>query len=212
MYVPEQYKELNLIVINDFINQNSFGNIITSHNNELYVTPTPFIATLNNNSTITLLGHVSKHNPQVISLVNGASVLCSFNGPHCYISPSWYTTPNVPTWNYKAVQVKGIVKILDAKAAQKTMETLVQHYEQGVEKPLKITDIPYDMLNEDLANIVVFEIEVHSVDASFKLSQNKDDVTYTKIIRELKKQDDYNSMLIAFEMEQNLKKRKLQAN
>lgn len=39
-----------------------------------------------------------------------------FNGPHTYISPTWYKTPHsVPTWNYITAHAHGAIKILDQK-------------------------------------------------------------------------------------------------
>jgi transcriptional regulator len=42
-----------------------------------------------------------------------------FEGPHGYISPSWYQrTPAAPTYNYLTVQVRGSVEVLsDPKQA-----------------------------------------------------------------------------------------------
>jgi transcriptional regulator len=211
MYVPDHYKEENKYVIADFINEHSFGTLISTIKGKPYATQTPFLAELDNNQEITLFGHISTHNEQKDSLLEKSEVICVFNGPHSYISPSWYVEPNVPTWNYKTVQLTGEINIKSGKDAMDIMEKMVNHYERGMIKPVKISDIPLSILNEDIEGIHVFEIKVTEVAASFKLSQNKDDISFSRIIRELKKQDDYDAMLIAFEMEQILKKRKKMA-
>ena len=37
-----------------------------------------------------------------------------FEGPHGYVSPSWYETrPNVPTWNYVAIHVHGTLRAVE---------------------------------------------------------------------------------------------------
>src|SRR5580692_9317106 len=37
-----------------------------------------------------ILGHMARANEQWSHLASGAEVLCIFQGPHSYISPSWY--------------------------------------------------------------------------------------------------------------------------
>ena len=34
-----------------------------------------------------------------------------FQGPHSYISSSWYENEEVPTWNYQAVHIYGKASI-----------------------------------------------------------------------------------------------------
>ena len=39
-----------------------------------------------------MIGHVAKQNPQY-SEIDGQEVLITLQGPHDYISPSWYSSP-----------------------------------------------------------------------------------------------------------------------
>jgi len=41
-----------------------------------------------------------------------ADVMVLFQGPHAYVSPSWYLAPGVPTWNYVVAHVYGTAQIL----------------------------------------------------------------------------------------------------
>jgi transcriptional regulator len=208
MYVPSLYKEENIHIIKDFIQEHNFGTIISSINSAVFITHTPFLIEFTKDEKLFLRGHIALANEQAATLLDNSEVTCLFQGPHCYISPSWYVDPNVPTWNYKSVQVKGKLTQLQGEDAKKLMSDIFNFYESKMDKPMTISDIPFEMLNEDMRGIFIFEILATNIEASFKLSQNKDDISYSRIIRELKKQDDYNSMLIAFEMEQELKQRK----
>jgi transcriptional regulator len=60
-----------------------------------------------------------------------------FQGPHAYISPSWYAVhPSVPTWNYAAVHAYGIPQVIDDSAALYTLlQALVQTYEAPSARP-----------------------------------------------------------------------------
>ena len=69
-----------------------------------------------------LYGHFARPNPQWKDIEN-QKVLAVFQGPHCYISPSWYETNRaVPTWNYVTVHVYGEVELLEDE--QELMDSL----------------------------------------------------------------------------------------
>jgi transcriptional regulator len=208
----EQFKEENLDIIKDFVAENSFGTMFSHSAVKMYATPTPFFIEKLIDDGFKLYGHLSLDEEQVNHIQNGEQVLCIFSGPHSYISPGWYAEPNVPTWNYKTVQITGKVKKITGDMVSEVLTKMVDHYEQTTLAPMKVEELPMDLLKEDVANIFVFEIEVTNIEASFSLSQNKDDISYHNIIRELKKQSDFNALLIAFEMEQNIKRRRKAGN
>jgi len=49
-----------------------------------------------------------------------------FQGPHAYISSSWYESENVPTWNYQSVHVYGTVSIMSEKELEEDLIQLLQ--------------------------------------------------------------------------------------
>ncbi len=59
-----------------------------------------------------LMAHEAKQNPQY-SEIDGQEVLVTLEGPHDYISPSWYSSPGVATWNYQAVHIYGKCSVFD---------------------------------------------------------------------------------------------------
>jgi transcriptional regulator len=61
---------------------------------------------------LVLTSHLARANPHWRALVSGAPSLALFQGPHAYVSPSWYASKAehgkvVPTWNYIAVHAHG---------------------------------------------------------------------------------------------------------
>jgi transcriptional regulator len=167
-------------------------------------THTPLMLYLREEQPV-LIGHISIANEQKELLVNGAEVLCIFQGPHAYVSPRWYTEMNVPTWNYRSVHVYGTVKVIEGEAVREVMSSMMNRYESGMEQPVKMEEIPADTLNDNLKGIHVFEIAVTDMQAAEKLSQNKDDASKKNIIHQLKQDGDYKAMLLAFEMERRQK-------
>lgn len=64
-----------------------FAHLITSAGGETYATPTPILFETDDTRT-TLVGHITRINPQAQTLRPGQSVLAVFSGPHAYISAS----------------------------------------------------------------------------------------------------------------------------
>ena len=96
-----------------------------------------------------------------------------FQGPHAYVSPSWYTTaPAVPTWNYAAVHVYGVPRLLDEAGLLDVVSRLVDQYESGRERPW-IMDLPEDYQRKMLRAIVGFEVPISRIEGKFKLNQNR---------------------------------------
>lgn len=206
MYIPKHFEEKDLAKIYAFMREYSFGTIVSSGSSRPMATHTPLILDLREGAPV-IIGHISRGNKQKDLLVNGAEALCIFQGPHAYISPRWYMELNVPTWNYRAVQVYGTVKVLEGEDVRKVMSAMVDRYEAPMEEPMRMEEIPAGMLEQDLKGIHVFEIHITDIHAAEKLSQNRDEASYKNIINHLKKNDDFNSMLLAFEMERRQKKK-----
>ena len=82
--------------------------IVSVKNNEPLITHLPLIYNDDGN----LIGHIDIYNPQAEVLKNDNDITIIFSGPQCYISPSIYTTKQLPTWNYIRVHLKGKVKAI----------------------------------------------------------------------------------------------------
>lgn len=203
MYIPELYKNENQEEIQNFIHQNAFGILVNKTNGKLWATHIPLLLEEKNGKQI-LVGHVSKENPQAESFKTNDEVLAIFSGAHTYISSSWYDHENVPTWNYLAVHVYGKLTIHSLEESIEGLKRLVDKYEAKSEKPVRVEDLSKKTLLQ-ARGIVSFEIEIASIEAKKKLSQNRDDKNYKTIISNLEKSDDYQSIEVAKEMKKNRK-------
>lgn len=125
-----------------------------------------------------MLGHVAKSNPQWQS-IEGQHVLVTFLGPHEYISPSWYSSPGVPTWNYQAVHVYGICKIFhDQEQLKKVVDDLTEKYEASFAEPWK-ADYESTLIHG------IVGIDVTNIQAKHKLSQNKPEIDRIEVAKRL---------------------------
>ena len=199
MYIPDIYKNKNKEEINKFIQENSFGILINQTNGKLWATHIPLELDTNKNGDSILFGHLSKENPQWEGFIENNEVLAVFSGPHSYISSSWYDHENVPTWNYIAVHVYGTIKIIDAEAAIEVLKKQVDKYEQKSKNPVRIEDLSKKTMMQS-SGIVAFEIEITQIQATRKMSQNRDGKNYQNIISELEKANTNDSIAIANEM------------
>ncbi|MFN3968694.1 FMN-binding negative transcriptional regulator [Flavobacterium sp.] len=202
MYIPDLYKNENQEDIQNFLHQNGFAILVNQTNGKLWATHTPLILETNAEGKQILVGHISKANPQSESFKNNDEVLAVFSGAHTYISSSWYDHENVPTWNYLAVHVYGKVKVYNHGEAINFLKKLVDKYEAKSEKPIRVENLSEKTMRE-ARGIVAFEIEITSIEAQKKLSQNRDDKNYQNIITELEKTNDNQAIAIANEMKKN---------
>src|SRR5690606_15265928 len=98
MYTPPHYQNNDIHEIKDFLAHNSFGILINIVDNKPWGTHIPMELETDGNGRDVLVGHIAKANPQWKSFDDASEVLCIFNGPHAYVSSSWYKEEEVPTW------------------------------------------------------------------------------------------------------------------
>lgn len=199
MYVPGYYKNEDADSIRGFIESNSFAILVSSVDGRPWATHIPLIFLRHPDGKEVLTGHISRGNKQWKQW-DDQEVLTIFQGPHSYISSSWYDHENVPTWNYIAVHVYGKIKIIEGEALISQLDLLINKFEAGSKKPARLDEISEKYLQNEMQGIVGFEIEITDIQAASKLSQNKDDKNHSAIINELEKKEDQNSSLIAKEM------------
>jgi transcriptional regulator len=204
MYVPTTFAETDVAKLHEFIEQNSFGILVTLEAGEPFASHLPFLLDWNVGPHGTLIGHMARANPQW-SAAEGQEVLAIFSGPHVYVTPTWYDAVEVvPTWNYIAVHVYGrLTLIQDPPALLDIVRSTVQLYEATFPKPWEL-DAPVDFVEKLLRQIIGFRIEISRIEGKWKLSQNHPVERRQRVIRELNHRDDENSQTIAAEMERML--------
>ncbi|MFZ0803695.1 MAG: FMN-binding negative transcriptional regulator [Terriglobales bacterium] len=203
MYVPKPFQEKDWQEIKRVIDQNSFATVVSCSAGIPVATHVPLRLVESGAEKWSLQGHVSRANQHWHLFERNERSLAIFAGPQAYVSPRWYDHVNVPTWNYVAVHVYGKTKVVQDPAELRTlMEGLVDRYEGHVEAPERYTieKLPPDYLESQMNGIVGFEIAVEEVQASFKLSQNRDEKNYSNVIRELSKSEDQATRGVAQEM------------
>lgn len=204
MFIPNFYKNENIEEVKNFLNENSFGILISQVDGKISGTHIPMELDTDENGENVLVGHIAKANPQSKYLKNEEEILAIFNGPHSYISSSWYQKESVPTWNYIAVHVYGKVRIIEGEELLESLKKMVDKYEQNSENPVSVKRMSSRTLKQ-INGIVGFSIKINEIQAAYKLSQNREDTDYHNITSELEKVGDSNSIGIAEEMKKTRK-------
>lgn len=206
MYIPKINKINNQEEIFRFIRENPFAIIISNNNDGIIATHTPVELFVKPDGVTVLRTHIAKANPQWKNFADAGNVMVIFNGPHTYISSSWYNHVNVPTWNYIAIHVYGKLRILDRAETISLLTDLVDRHEQFSEKPFSMQHLDAQYLDNHLKALVAFEIQIEKIDAKEKLSQNRDAHNFNLVIDQLEKRPDEQSKAIQSEMNRIKKK------
>ena len=197
MFVPGYFKNTDVEEVKDFVRQHSFGILVSHTGEKLWGTHIPLELTDDGKF---LHGHISKGNQQWKNFRNDDDVMAIFTGPHAYVSSSWYDHENVPTWNYIAVHVYGKVRLIEGDELYQALKNLLDRYEKGSVHRVSMESMTPDYVQKALLGLVGFEITITTIEAAYKLSQNRDQKNHGNIIRELEKRKDHDSHLVASEM------------
>jgi transcriptional regulator len=119
-----------------------------------------------------LIGHLDKNNPHAKLIKNGNPVTVIFSGPQCYISPSIYTTNQLPTWNYIKVHVTGTAnEITNPDSIKQSMVAMTSFLEAPEHN--YVLDLDNEKMAQFINYVVGFEIDIQTWEGKFKLSQDK---------------------------------------
>lgn len=188
MYIPEKYRNEDLSEVSEFIRANPFGILVTSADGTVMASHIPMMPEKNQGEVKILEGHLARANQQSEQLYTGMEALAIFNGPHAYISSSWYKEEEVPTWNYVAVHVRGTIQLLDEDGLKNSLDKLVRHHESRAGYPTKISDYSSKTMRQMRA-ILGFHLQISSVKAAYKLSQGREE-DHEAIVENLQKDPD----------------------
>lgn len=173
MYIPEHFNETDPEHIAALIDSHPFGTLITAPQGVPFVSHLPFLFDRSAGAQGRLLGHLARANPQWQHVAAGGEILAVFQGPHAYVSPSWYASPGVPTWNYAVVHIRGKPRLIESESELGALLEQLTHAHESC------MDIPWQpgLAGERRAKlpgmIVGFEIEITDIQGKFKLSQNR---------------------------------------
>ncbi len=191
MYAASSFREERLPVLHQFIRDHPFACVVSANAQGVQASHIPLVLEEREGTLGVLHGHLARANQHWQSLADG-EVLAIFQGPHAYISPSWYASKKehgrvVPTWNYLAVHACGHARVFDdAKSLRAILELLTHQQESKRSEPWKVSDAPDDYIENTSRGIVGFALTLTRLEGIWKMSQNRPDADRVGVVAGLR--------------------------
>lgn len=131
-----------------------------------------------------LVGHLNRANPHWKALADGTYARLMFDGPGGFVTPAVYPgDPSAPTWNFAAVHVCGRIRLIRGleetlSVVRWTAQRLEDRFGAGWDQTASV-----DYFRQIVHGVGAFRLSVESVEALFKLSQEKPADVQESVIR-----------------------------
>lgn len=159
-----------------FARSRGFGVLTVNGPEGPHASHVPFL--LNDDASFAEL-HLARSNP-IVRAGLPAPALLAVSGPDAYISPDWYgphdqVPDQVPTWNYVAVHLRGMLEALPGEALQPHVDALSAEHENRIagKRPWTSAKMTEGAMPRMMRMILPFRFHVTSVEGTWKLNQNK---------------------------------------
>ena len=171
MYVANHFR-IPQPILDELLSTVRFGTLVTVHADGPIATPVPFYVEKRGDQTVAVT-HLVRNNPHAREAITGPGLVL-LNMADAYVSPAWYATneamPNVPTWDYITVQIRGAVKIdLSPERALHAAKELTRR--MGEEWCLE--QVGSDKLEKMAHAIVGVEVVAEEIVGKAKMTQNR---------------------------------------
>ncbi|RYV52821.1 FMN-binding negative transcriptional regulator [Pengzhenrongella frigida] len=182
------------------IRENPWATFVSHTAAGLVASHYPVILEEDTGDEISIVSHFGRPDEQAHEL-GQHEVLVIIQGPHGYISPSWYPAGQlVPTWNHVTADLWGTPEILSASENFRVLGELVDTFEARM-------PVPVSLQTDEAAargaarGTVGLRLRVTRFDARLKLSQNKPREVVDRIVDELENGEHYANPSLAREMQ-----------
>ena len=173
LYIPKAQLVKDRTFLHEFMDEYSFVDLVTG-SPEVRITHIPVLLDRSAGKNGKLYGHISRQNPQSGTFDGEHHAVIVFRGPDAYISPTWYTKPEVvPTWNFAVVHASGRPKPITEKASlHDLLARLIRKFE-GNESAYDFGKLSETYKYGLMAGIIGFEMEIEQLEGKFKLGQER---------------------------------------
>ena len=164
MYHFSYFKEKDKETLLNFIEENPFAFLTGSFNSGKQVATQIPVLLEERNGELFLQGHIMRNTDHHKAFVENPNALLVFTGPSCYVSASWYSTPQIgSTWNYMSIQVMGQMRFMTNDELVAFMRKLTLKFENGnSQSPTFLDNLPSEFLTK-----MNFEFKIASLAKSF---------------------------------------------
>lgn len=208
MHIPSSFVEDNFDSVLNFIVANPLATLIAQTHNGIEACHIPLFwhKDGSNSNYGCLYGHFARKNPICQNALPDASWLIIFQDSGHYITPNWYPTKanthkEVPTWNYQSIHIQSNIELIEETDKLKwILETMTLQQEAMSDNPWSLDDAPANYIDAMCRAIIGFKLPIDSVQAQFKLSQNKTEENITGVINGLNELNTHQASIMSQEV------------
>jgi transcriptional regulator len=192
VHIQDAFAVEDVEVAREIVRAHPFATIVTA---DLRATHMPCLVD-EEAPGLVVIGHVARPDP-VCDRLDGP-VLVMFQGPHGYVSASWYESETIiPTWNHVTLHVRGTPELLPDPMP--VLRRTVDRFEAAVERPWSLDRMGAEA-GEMAAQVVAFRLTPESWHAEAKLSQDKPDGERARVLAGLQAPGPYANPTLAAAM------------
>lgn len=196
MRQPPIFSESRVDVMHKLMIAHPFATVVSAATGILSADHVPLVLHHDEGERGVLRGHVAISNPLFRETEGPIEVLTVFQGPQTYVTPAWYASKKehgkvVPTWNYVVVHARGSLSFTrDTPWLMRHLHDLTAQHESHRPAPWSVSDAPAGFVEKQLKALVGFEIMIHELQGTWKVSQNKSLPDWTGVRDGLSQSDD----------------------
>ena len=193
MYTPPAFREDDLKQLHILMDDYSFATLVTQQDGVPIASHLPFMVDTERGQCGVLSSHMARADTQWQGFDGTQEALVIFQGPHTYVSPSWYVDNvevSVPTWNYAVVHAYGKPRLITGQEdLYNLLQALVQKHEAMFEQQWNFQ--PSDeFMRSKMKGFIGFEIEITRIEGKGKLSQNRSTTDQKCVVAALEEHKD----------------------
>ncbi|CCV13133.1 FMN-binding negative transcriptional regulator [Mesorhizobium sp. STM 4661] len=177
MYSKPEFAPLSQDDVFGLIKAAAFATVVTSGPQGLVASHLPFVLDRERGPNGTLVSHLARQNPHSALVSEGRETIAVFQGPHGYISSSWYPRDPVrdsaPTWNFAVVHCHGRPAPLDDHATARHLLQLVDVLEKDREDRWRMRELGPGGMERRMPHILGFDLPIERLEAKFKMGQDE---------------------------------------
>ena len=187
--------------IRRLIDENPWATLVSNTSAGLVASHYPILVD-RDREELSIVTHLGRPDDRIHELPDH-ELLMVVQGPHGYISSSWYGDHvEVPTWNFLAAHLSGVPEILSPEENSAVLHRLVEHFERRVPRPRLLDGTPADAENAqtDMRGTVGLRLTPTRIVGKRKMSQNQSPEIVDAVIDQLEGNGPYASPPLAREM------------
>ncbi len=197
MKYTKHFMEYDPEIVKRMVRENPWATLISSTSNGMVASHYPVLLE-EHVEEISLVTHLGRPDDELHE-VGQHEMLVIIQGPHGYISPSWYTPDQfIPTWNHVTAHLYGTPQILESEENFAVLTRLTDHFERGLPEARSLSQ-DEDVARRTAQGTVGLRIPITRFEARRKLSQNKSPEVIDRIRHELEHGKHYRNRRLARE-------------